>query len=301
MSESSYSLRGEVCVVTGATSGIGQASAAALARLGGRVIGIGRDPGRIEEALRRVEAAAAEAGAPPPSFELADLSSLRETAALAARLTAVNGTIDVLVNCAGVFSSRRTLTPEGLETQFAVNHLAPFLLTTSLLPALAAAPDGRVITVSSASHRFGRIHWRDPSLARGYSGLRAYSQSKLANVLFTRELARRLGPGASVTAFAADPGLVHTDMGLKQGRSAASLAWRLRRLGGTSPDVPAEGIALLASSLELRGRTGLYWKDGRELAPSRRARDAEAGRRLWELSGDLVRRALTGTDRASEA
>lgn len=289
MPESSYSLRGKACVVTGATSGIGLAAAAALTRLGGRVIGVGRNPGRVEEALRRIEAAATEAGAPGPAFEFADLSSLRETEALAARLSVVPGGIDVLVNCAGVFLSRRTLTPEGLETQFAVNHLAPFLLTTSLLPALAAAPDGRVITVSSASHRFGRIHWRDPSLARGYSGLRAYGQSKLANVLFTRELANRLGPGASVTVFAADPGLVHTDMGLKHGLSAASLAWRLRRLGGTSPDVPAEGIALLASSPELKGLTGLYWKDGRELAPSRRALDAQAARRLWDLSQALVR------------
>ena len=292
MPDGSGRLRGRVCVVTGATSGIGLAASAALARLGARVIGIGRSPERARAALRRIEAAAAESGAPPPAFELADLSSLRATRALAARLAAISEGIDVLVSCAGVFTVRRTLTPEGLETQFAVNHLAPFLLVTALLPRLSAVPDGRIIVVSSASHRFGRIRWEDPSRARGYSGLGAYGQSKLANVLFVRELARRLGIESTVTAYAVDPGLVNTDMGLKHGSSLTSLGWRLRRLAGTSPEVPAEGIAFLASSPELRGRTGLYWKDGRELAPSTRALDPGAARRLWDLSEELVRTAL---------
>ena len=292
MSDGSGRPRGGVCVVTGATSGIGLAAACALARLGARVIGVGRDAGRTGTALRRVEAAAAESGAPAPSFELADLSSLQETRTLGERLASGSGGIDALVNCAGVFTSRRTLTPEGLETQFAVNHLAPFLLTTTLLPRLRAAPDGRVVVVSSASHRFGRIRWEDPSRARGYTGLGAYGQSKLGNVLFVRELALRLGPGSSVTVFAADPGLVRTDMGLKHGPSLASLGWRLRRRAGTPPEVPAAAIALLVTSPELRGRTGLYWKDGRELAPSPRALDARAARRLWDLSEGITREIL---------
>ncbi len=298
MSEDSSELRGRVCVVTGATSGIGEAAASALAKLGARVIGVGRNAERAEAALRRIEAEAAGFGSPPPSFERADLSSLRETRDLAGRLAGMPGGIDVLVNCAGVFTARRTLTAEGLETQFAVNHLAPFLLTTALLPRLTAVPDGRVIVVSSASHRFGRIRWEDPSRARGYTGLGAYGQSKLANVLFVRELARRLGPGSPVTVFASDPGLVRTDMGLKHGPSLTSLGWRIRRRAGTSPEVPAAAIAFLAASPDLRGRTGLYWKDGRELPPAPRARDDDAARRLWDLSEGIVGKILgrTGPD-----
>lgn len=295
MSKDSSGLRGGVCVVTGATSGIGLAAASALAGLGALVIGVGRNAARAEAALRRVEAAALGAGAPPPSFELADLSSLRETRNLADRLSGRPKGIDALVNCAGAFTARRTLTAEGLETQFAVNHLAPFLLTTALLPRLASSPDGRIIVVSSASHRFGRIRWADPSRARGYSGLGAYGQSKLANVLFVRELARRLGTGSPVTVFAADPGLVRTDMGLKHGPSLTNLGWRIRRLGGTNPEVPAAAIAFLVGSPDLRGRSGLYWKDGRELAPSPRALDAEAARRLWDLSEGIVGEVLGRT------
>jgi NAD(P)-dependent dehydrogenase (short-subunit alcohol dehydrogenase family) len=292
MSEGSGSLTGKTCVVTGATSGIGLAAAAALARLGARVIGVGRDAERSDTALRRVQAAAAESGAPPPCYKLADLSCLRETRALGEGLASGPGGIDALVNCAGVFTARRTLTPDGLETQFAVNHLAPFLLTTTLLSRLRAAPDGRVVVVSSASHRFGRIRWKDPSRVRMYTGLGAYGQSKLGNVLFVRELARRLGPGSSVTVFAADPGLVRTDMGLKHGPSLTSLGWRIRRRAGTVPEVPAAAVALLVASPELRGRTGLYWKDGRELAPSPRALDAQAARRLWDLSEGIIRQVL---------
>lgn len=296
--EGAKNLAGRVCVVTGATSGIGRAASAALARLGARVVGVGRDAERAEAARAFIEAEAGS-GAPPPVFELADLSSLQETRDLSRRLSALPGGVDVLVNCAGAFTARRTLTAEGLETQFAVNHLAPFLLTTALLPSLLASSDGRVVVVSSASHRFGRIRWEDPSLRRGYTGLGAYGQSKLANVLFVKELARRLGPGSSVTVFAEDPGLVYTDMGLKHGRSLTSLGWRLRRLAGTSPEVPARWIAFLASSPEVRGRSGLYWKDGRELAPSPRALDPEAARRLWDLSEEIVGRILGRTEPAA--
>ena len=292
MSETTYGLQGKLCVVTGATSGIGRTAAVALARMGGRVIGVGRDEGRSAAALQELAATAAEAGAPAPAFELADLSSLRQTEELAARLSSSSSRLDVLVNCAGTFTARRVLTSEGFETQFAVNHLAPFLLTTSLLPLLLASPDGRVITVSSASHRLGRIHWKDPSLPWGYLGLRAYGQSKLANVLFTRELARRLGPGSSVTAYAVDPGLVNTDMGLKHGLSPSSLFWRLRRRGGTSPEVTAAFIALLAAAPETRRRSGLYWKDGREFLPSRRALDDGDARRLWDLSESMLKETL---------
>ncbi|HET7838402.1 MAG TPA: SDR family NAD(P)-dependent oxidoreductase, partial [Rectinemataceae bacterium] len=192
----------------------------------------------------------------------------------------------------GAFTARRVATVEGLETQFAVNHLAAFLLTTSLLPALERG--SRVITVSSDSHHAGRIRWADPLMERRYFGLSAYCQSKLANVLFSRELVRRLGDASKVEVFIADPGLANTDMGLKQGLSPSSLFWRLRRRGGTSPDVPAAGIAWLAASDQVSGKTGRYWLNGVEKSPSRRGRDLESARRLWELSEELCRRALRG-------
>jgi NAD(P)-dependent dehydrogenase (short-subunit alcohol dehydrogenase family) len=287
MKGKSGGLSGKLCVVTGATSGIGLATARALARLGGRVVAVGRDQGRARAALRALSAETQE-GESAPRYELADLSLMREVSALASRLSAAYEHIDVLVNCAGAYTARRVLTPEGLETQFAVNYLAPFLLTTSLLPRLTAAPAARIITVSSNSHYYGRICWRDPSLGRFYLGLWAYEQSKLAEVLFSYELVRRLGPDSPVAVYVADPGLVNTDMGQKQGFNASSLFWSLRRRAGASPEVPAGDIAFLASSEEVAGLTGLYWRDRRPKPSSRRSYDEAAARRLWALSERML-------------
>jgi NAD(P)-dependent dehydrogenase (short-subunit alcohol dehydrogenase family) len=281
------SLHGKTCLVTGATSGIGLATALAFARIGGKVIGVGRDPGRIASAGAAIAAEAALSGAPEPSFELADFSLMREVAALAGRLAGRGEPIHVLANVAGAFTARRVATAEGLETQFAVNHLAPFLLTTSLLPVMELAGGARVIIVASDSHYAARIRWSDPLMKRRYFGLAAYGQSKLANVLFSYELARRLEPGSGIEVFAADPGLANTDMGLKQGLSPSSLFWRLRRRAGTSPDLPAAAIAFLAASELVGGKTGRYWLNGVEKRSSRRSYDAEAARRLWELSEEL--------------
>ncbi|MCE1196841.1 SDR family NAD(P)-dependent oxidoreductase [bacterium] len=299
-------LRGKTCLVTGATSGIGLATACALAARGAMVVGIGRDPARAERARAAViaaaEACASDGGA---RYDLLDLSSLRAVADYAAGLVA--GTkalpkLDAVVNCAGFYSDRRALSLDGCEMQFAVNHLAHFCLTTRLLPLLAKAPDARVVTVSSASHYYGRIAWktlegylRGATPRRPYIGIRAYEQSKLANALFTAGLARRAG--GALTAFSADPGLVNTEMGLKQGLSVGSLFWNWRRRFGTSPAVPAEAIAWLVAEPALRGKTGLYWKDKQELAPSRRALDPEAADRLWTLSEAFVEAATKGASR----
>ena len=294
------SLKGKRCVVTGATSGIGYATVEALLGLGAELVFVGRDPGRTAAAAKAFEIVAGRAGAPPPQQELADLSLMTEVADLASRLADTGKPIDALVNCAGIYTAKRTLTAEGLETQFAVNHLAPFFLTTRLLPAMSAG--SRIATVSSDSHYYGWIRWNDPSLEGKYLSLWAYEQSKLANVLFSYELARRLETGAlkagsvegKPTVFAIDPGLVNTDMGQKHAKGLTGLFWSLRRRGGTSPTRPASGISALLSSPEAAGRTGLYWRDAVPLRSSRRSYDAAAARRLWELSEAMVEKALGG-------
>ncbi len=179
------------CVVTGATSGIGYELARIFAQRGATVVGVGRDPARCAAAAERLRV---RTGNPRVRFEVADLSSLVQVRGLAARLSAATGRIDVLVNNAGGFAFSRRVTDEGVERQFALNYLSGFLLTRLLLPVMV---ETRVVMVSSGSHYTGRIHWRDVGLSSLYNGLAAYDQSKLALVMFTGELARRLGPGSA--------------------------------------------------------------------------------------------------------
>jgi NAD(P)-dependent dehydrogenase (short-subunit alcohol dehydrogenase family) len=247
-------------------------------------------------------------------YDILDLSDLRAVAAYARGIAAgwpaagggaggsaeQSSRLDAIVNCAGFYADRRVFSADGYEMQFAVNHLAHFCLTTRLIPLLSKSPDARVVTVSSGSHYYGRIHWA--SLERSlrgepprfpYIGIRAYEQSKLACALFTAGLARRAGY-PPLTAFTADPGLVNTEMGLKQGASLGSFVWNIRRRYGTSPEVPAEAIAWLVSEPSLAGKTGLYWKDKSAVAPSRLARDIGDAERLWALSETFVASALEG-------
>ncbi len=195
--------------------------------------------------------------------------------------------LDGLANNAGTFTYWLAFTAEGFETQWAVNHLAPFRLTLELLPLLQAAPTARVVTVSSDSHYGARIHWDDLQLRRCYNGLRAYGQTKLANILFTVELNRRLGAQSSVRAFAADPGLVKTDIGLKGTPGIARWIWGLRRRGGISPAEAAEGIVILLTDPAIQNASSVYWKHGKPKASSRASLDADAARRLWDLSENM--------------
>jgi NAD(P)-dependent dehydrogenase (short-subunit alcohol dehydrogenase family) len=289
MNNMDQNLSGKNIVVTGATSGIGQALSEMLARGGAHVIGVGRSEERCTLGQAHLRELANGVGA---SFFTADLASQAQVRSLAGeiqhRLEAQGKTsLDALVNNAGTFTYWLTITPEGFEKQWAVNHLAPFLLTHELLPLLQAAPAARVITVSSGSHYNTRLRWEDIQLRRRYNGLLAYKQTKLANVLFTEELNRRLGSGSRVKAFAADPGLVKTEIGFKENPGLVRWIWDRRRSGGVSPEFSAQGILYLVSEPSIQQHPECYWKDSRPKRPSRYALDADIARRLWALSAQM--------------
>jgi NAD(P)-dependent dehydrogenase (short-subunit alcohol dehydrogenase family) len=274
-------MQGKVCVVTGATSGIGKAAAAALAKMGARIVLVGRD-------RERTEAAAAEIGAvssAQPKVEIADLSVMEQVRGLAGRLASLER-IDVLINNAGLVLRERRATPDGFEHVFAVNHLAPFLLTNLLVPSLTASAPARVVTVASDAHSAARLDLTDPNLERGWDSWRSYANSKLANILFTRELAGRLD-GTGVTANCAHPGVVRTAFG----RDAAPLmkiGITIARPFMLSPRRGADTVVYLASSPEVAGRTGGYYVKRKQRDPSAAARDDAAARKLWEISENLT-------------
>jgi retinol dehydrogenase-12 len=277
-------MSGKTCLVTGATSGIGKETALRLAALGAAVTILARDEARGEAAAaeirRRVPLAQVET-------MTADLSSLARVRQLAAQVLARFGRLDVLVNNAGVISLRRQLTADGLEITFATNHLGPFLLTSMLRGLLERSAPARVVTVSSAAHRQVRaIPWDD--LARGdrSGNAQAYAVSKLLNVLFTAELARRLA-GTGVTANCLHPGFVRTALGRDVTGipgAAVRLALRLR----PGPEAGASTPVYLASSPEVAGITGGYFVKSRLSRPSALASDAQAAARLWALSAELA-------------
>ena len=270
-------MKGTVCVVTGATSGIGRAAATALAKLGATVVMVGRDRGRTEAAAAQIAAVSAS----PPRTEIADLASLEQVRGLAGRLAGLER-IDVLINNAGLMLGERRLTPDGLEHVFALNHLAPFLLTNLLLPTLTASAPARVITVTSDAHSAARLDLSDPNLEHGWDSWRSYANSKLANILFTRELARRLD-GTGVTANCAHPGVVRTGFG-RESRPLLKLGITIARPFMLSPERGADTIVYLASSPAVAGQTGGYYVKRQRREPSAAARDDTAARELWELS-----------------
>jgi retinol dehydrogenase 12 len=274
-------MKGTVCVVTGATSGIGKAAATALARLGATVVLVGRERGRTEAAAAEI----ARVSASPPRAEVADLASLEQVRGLAGRLAGLER-IDVLINNAGLVLGERRITPDGLEHVFALNHLAPFLLTSLLLPKLTASAPARVVTVTSDAHSAARLDLSDPNLEHGWDSWRSYANSKLANILFTRELARRLD-GTGITANCAHPGVVRTGFG-RESRPLLKLGIMIARPFMASPERGADTIVYLASSPDVAGQTGGYYVKRQRREPSAAARDDAAAQELWELSEKLT-------------
>ncbi|WP_102125450.1 SDR family oxidoreductase [Deinococcus planocerae] len=265
---------GKTVLVTGATNGIGLVTARELARMGARVVIVGRNPEKTAGVVAEVGAA---------GTLIADLSELAQVRQAAAEFREREGRLDVLVNNAGALYSQRQETREGIETTWALNHLAPFLLTRALLPLLRQSPGARVVTVSSEAHRFGRIRFDDPEFRRGYSGWGAYGQSKLANALFARELARR-EPGIQSNAL--HPGMVRSGFG-QNNTGQSQLLWRVFNLFAISPEQGARTSIRLASDPTITV-SGRYFAKEREARPAPQALDDGAALRLWELSEEDV-------------
>jgi NAD(P)-dependent dehydrogenase (short-subunit alcohol dehydrogenase family) len=276
-------MQGKVVVVTGATSGIGQTAAEKLAEMGARIALVARDPARGEAALARLRRHAPGAA---HSIHYADLSRLAQMKRVAAEIAAAEARIDVLINNAGALFNSRHLTEDGLELTFALNHIAYFVLTHGLRERLFAAGAARVINTSSTAHKGARLDFDDLQLAHGYSGFKAYSRSKLCNVLYTRELARRTA-GTGMTANCLHPGFVATRFGNKSG-GWISYGFRIGKLFAISSEKGAETIVYLASSPEVAGVTGRYFYKCRPATPSPEARDDAAARRLWLETGKLA-------------
>jgi NAD(P)-dependent dehydrogenase (short-subunit alcohol dehydrogenase family) len=278
-------LKGRTVVVTGANSGIGLETAAALAGMGARVVLTARDPAKGKAAAEEIIRRSGDADVTPLELNLARLDAVRSFAAdLLERFDALH----VLVNNAGIMLGPRSTTVDGFETMFQVNHLAPFLLTNLVLDRLKASAPSRIINVASAAHRAARVDFDNLNSERRYRAPQAYVRTKLYNILFTRELARRLS-GTGVTANALHPGTVRTRLG----RDGDTPAWFEFGNKITAPFIlsPARGARTtiyLASSPEVEGRTGEYYYRRRRARPSAAARDDEAARRLWDMSAQLV-------------
>jgi len=278
------SWKSKTIVVTGGTSGIGRATALGLAKLDSRLILVGRDAGRAEETIAEIRKAT---GRKDVELLRGDFARLAEVRRVADELLARTEKIDVLVNNAGVTMMKRTTTPDGFETTFAVNHLGYYLLTGLLLPRLrAAAPGARIVNVASDAHRWGPLDLDDLQNEREYKAMKVYGQSKTANILFTRELARRLA-GSGVSANALHPGAVATRLGRGSG-PLFDLLQRAISVFMKSPAQGAETSIYLASAPEVEGVSGRYFADCKEKEPQPHARDEALARRLWEISEGLT-------------
>ena len=283
------SLDGKICMVTGATSGIGLVTARRLAEQGASVVLVGRDPELGEAAL-----AAIRRNAPEATLEVlyANLSEHAGVRRLAEAFQARHPRLDVLVNNAGGMFGGRQLSPDGIEMTFALNHLGYFHLTSLLLPTLKAAPGARIVNVASRAHEGVKLRFDDLQHERRYIGWLAYKRSKLANLLFTYELARRLAndngaDGGGPTVNALHPGFVATNIGVRHG-FIPGLLWRLGSLAAIDAEEGAETSVYLASSPDVRGVTGRYFVKCRARESSSASYDQDAARRLWDFSVEMT-------------
>ena len=273
-------LQDKVVILTGASSGIGRATAIGLAHEGAQLLLVGRTPKRCNDTLATLRAS----GANNPQMLEADFSRLNAVRKLVDELGKRTSKIDILINNAATVSASRQLTPDGYEMTFAVNHLSPFLLTGLLLPLLGEG--ARVINVASEAHRWGSLDLEDLHNKRRYGAMRVYGQSKSANILWNQELARRL-TGSGVTANSLHPGAISTNLGRGNGFTF-DLLQRFVGLFMKSPKRGAKSSIYLATAQDVEGVSGRYFDNCREREPADHATDPATAKRLWELSEELV-------------
>ena len=276
-------MKGKVVVITGATSGIGEVAAARLAEMGARIVLVARDPMRGREMLARLAALGDGAA---HSVYYADLSLIAETKRVAAQIAAAEPRVDVLVNNAGALFSSREITADNLEKTFATNHIAYFVLTLSLRANLLAAAPARVVSTASAAHKGYTLDFEDLQCEKGYTAMRAYGRSKLCNILFTRELARRW-KSAGITANCLHPGFVATRFGDASG-GVLSRVVRIAKSFAISPEKGAQTIVHLASSPDVANISGEYFYQCRRAVPTEGGRDVATAGRLWTESSKIA-------------
>lgn len=283
MQNTNGGMGGKVVLLTGGTSGIGKAAATALAAMGARVVVVGSNQKRGEAALAEIRA---DSRNDSVELMLADLSKQSEVRRLAEEFLGRHDRLDVLVNNAGLVRSQRTETADGIETTFAINHLAPFLLTELLLDRLKSSAPSRVVTTSSGAQGFGNLDFDDLQSRRKYRGFGVYAMTKLANIMFTRELAERLR-GSGVTANCFHPGAVSTNFG-RNNSGPMTLLFRVFKPFMRSPEQGADTLIWLASSPEVEEVSGKYFSDRKEIEAKKIANDPTAHNKLWEISESLT-------------
>lgn len=276
-------MQGKTVVITGATSGIGEVAACQLAAAGARVVLIARDRARGAQTLQRLESIAPGGN---HAAHYANLSRLAEMKRVAETIAATEPQVDVLMNNAGALFATRQVTGDAMELTFATNHIAYFVLTHMLLERLKATPGARIVCTASDAHKRAKLDFNDLTFAKGYTGFAMYGRSKLMNILFTRELARRL-EGSGVTANCLHPGFVNTRFG-EAGGGLMSLALRGAKKFALTPEEGAKTLVYLASSPEVAGVSGQYFHDCKQVSPSEEAQSDADARRLWDVSAQLA-------------
>ncbi|MGC2694838.1 MAG: SDR family oxidoreductase [Candidatus Angelobacter sp.] len=284
MEETGKQIRGKTVVITGATSGIGKVAAEKLAEMGARMVLVARDKTRGEAELMRLREIAPHVN---PTIHYADLSRVAEMKRVAAEIAAAEPRIDVLINNAGALFGGRQLTEDGLELTFATNHLAYFVMTHGLRARLHASVPARVVNVASDAHKGEKLDFSDLQSANNYRGLHVYGRSKLCNILFTRELARRW-EGSGVTANSLHPGFVATRFGDQSGGMLSFAVRAAKTFAAISPEKGAATIVYLASSDDVVKSNGLYFFKCKAATPTKEAQDDESARKLWQESERLA-------------
>lgn len=275
----------KTAVITGSNAGIGFETALALAKMDYKVWLMCRNEQKAQKAVADLKQ---KSGNSNIDYVIADLASKEQIKAAAEKIHAEFDHLDTLINNAGIWLSKRTLNQDGAEMQFAVNHIAPFLLTHLLFPLLLKSDDPRIVNVNSDTHFRGKINFNDLTLSKGYNGIKSYAHSKLANCLFTYELDRKLREkGINMAVNALQPGLVKTDIGFKHTFSLHALVWKIRREFGVTPEEGAKTSVYLANSPDVKEISGLYWDKCSSKPSSKNSYIVEDAKRLWTITKEL--------------